>query len=70
MTRNSARFAIPPLAVLLALLPVRAPAQTSHDDVQKFFQSLFETRLHDYPEFATATGVRMQVLPGGDTGGA
>src|SRR5262249_26163038 len=43
MIGNSARLAIAPLAVLLALMPVRAPAQTSHDDVQKFFQSYFET---------------------------
>jgi hypothetical protein len=56
MIGNSARFAIAPLALLLALLPVRAPAQTSHDDVQKFFQSYFETRLRDSPEFATDTG--------------
>jgi uncharacterized protein (DUF885 family) len=56
MIGNSARFAIAPLALLLALLPVRAPAQTCHDDVQKFFQSYFETRLRDSPEFATDTG--------------
>jgi uncharacterized protein (DUF885 family) len=56
MIENSARFAIAPLALLLALLPVRAPAQTYHDEVQKFFQSYFETRLRDYPEFATDTG--------------
>ncbi len=55
MIRNSARLAIP-LAVLLALLPLRAQAQTPHDDVQKFFQSYFEMRLRDSPEFATSTG--------------
>lgn len=56
MIGNSARFAIAPLLTLLVLLPVRAPAQTSHDEVQKFFQSYFETRLRDSPEFATDTG--------------
>jgi uncharacterized protein (DUF885 family) len=32
------------------------PLVTFHDEVQKFFQSYFETRLRDSPEFATDTG--------------
>jgi uncharacterized protein (DUF885 family) len=56
MTRTSVRISIPSLAVLFALLALRAAAQTPHDDAQKFFQSFFETRLHDSPEFATNTG--------------
>jgi uncharacterized protein (DUF885 family) len=56
MTGNSARFAIAPLALLLALLPVRAPAQMSRDQVQKLFQCYFDARLRHSPEFATDTG--------------
>jgi uncharacterized protein (DUF885 family) len=50
------RISLLAIFVCALLYSTRVLAQSSHDEIQKFFKQYFDARLQDEPEFATGTG--------------